>query len=467
MLFNSPSFLFIFLPVALILSRLIKSAKVRNVVLVILSVVFYAFGDLSSMPILLASVVLNYAAAAEIADSSSEKARKIFLIAGVIFNILILAAFKYTSFSKVLPLGISFFTFQGISYIVDVYRDRSVATKNFIKVFLYIAFFPRLISGPIVKYHEIYDQLDNPAVTDEKTVLGIERFIFGLAKKAILAFYLTKLADAAFNQAYSGQLDFRAAWIGAICYALQIYFDFSGYSDMAIGLSYMLGYRIKENFNLPYAASSMRDFWRRWHISLSQWFRDYLYIPLGGSKKGKLRAAINRMIVFLATGIWHGSGLTFIIWGIGNGLLVVLEGAGIIPAEKLLKSKPGRIVNRIYVIIAAVVLFAVFRATSLAQAGRMLASMFSFRVLPESMAEFSVYLSPMNIVIAALAVAFSGSLWQWIKNRLKLLPDVSFYENHESAASRVVFAILLIAVFALSIMSVARGGFSPFIYSRF
>lgn len=331
MVFSSAVFLFIFLPAVFILSRLSPSLKFRNLVLALASLVFYAFGQLYYVPVFLASIVINYVSGVLLCRSGGP--RKLVLTLSVILNLGILCVFKYTDFilsninsalgasvpmtGIVLPIGISFFTFQGMSYVIDTYRDPKNGSRSFLKILLYISFFPQLIAGPIVKYHDVAEQIDSRVSSPEDTAHGIRRFIRGLGKKVLISNVAGHITDTIFAGSISmvGGSDYRLMWLAAVCYSLQIYYDFSGYSDMAIGLGRMFGFRFNENFDFPYAALSIRDFWTRWHKSLSAWFREYLYFPLGGSRKGSLRAWRNRFIVFLCTGIWHGANWTFIFWG--------------------------------------------------------------------------------------------------------------------------------------------------------
>ena len=324
LVFSSAIFLFVFLPCVFLIYRLIPGLRAKNILLALASIVFYAFGQLQYVPLFLLSVLINYFSGLIL--TSARAHRKAVLALAVILNLGILCVFKYTDFilqnlnlafhtelaptGIVLPIGISFFTFQGLSYTIDVYRDPKSGTKNFLKLLLYISFFPQLIAGPIVKYHDISEQIDSRRCTAEETAAGIRRFITGLAKKILISNAVGYIADAVFNDylhSFSGSADWRLMWLGGICYTLQIYYDFSGYSDMAIGMGHMFGFTILENFKHPYAATSIRDFWRRWHVSLSSWFREYLYIPLGGNRKGRFRTVLNRMIVFFCTGIWHGA----------------------------------------------------------------------------------------------------------------------------------------------------------------
>ena len=321
MLFTSFVFLQIFLPIVVLFNVCIRKIKWKNIFLLAASLFFYAWGEPNNIFLLLTSLTVNYfLAVTGLRFDQPDHKRKRFLICGLIFNLGILFVFKYTSpiiffmddlleFSFklheiVLPLGISFFTFQIISYLLDTYRKENEPQKNFFDLSLYIMFFPQLVAGPIVKYHDIAEQLSGRTTTWSNYTCGIRRFIYGLGKKVLIANQMAYLADDIFLIP-GNALDCKTAWLGIIAYTLQIYFDFSGYSDMAIGLGRMLGFKFKENFNLPYTARSIQDFWRRWHISLSSWFKEYLYIPLGGSRISDRRTYLNILIVFAITGIWH------------------------------------------------------------------------------------------------------------------------------------------------------------------
>ena len=330
MVFSSPIFLFVFLPATYLGYQLLPGLALRNAWLTLASLIFFSFGQLPYLVLLLISVTINYLFGLWL--QSGEAHRRLAAGLAAAANLGLLGVFKYTDFvistvnsltgaglaltGIILPIGISFYTFQGMSYVIDVYRHPEWGTRNPGKLLLYISFFPQLIAGPIVIYHDVADQIDRRTVTPEDTLCGLRRFIIGFGKKILLANSTGEIADAVF--ALSGEeLDFRLAWLGAVCYTLQIYFDFSGYSDMAIGLGRLFGFHFLENFNLPYTASSIKEFWRRWHISLSSWFRDYLYIPLGGSRKGRGRTNLNKFIVFFATGLWHGANWTFVLWACG------------------------------------------------------------------------------------------------------------------------------------------------------
>ena len=336
------------------------------------------------------------------------------LWAAVAGNLGVLAFYKYLGFlaenlslllgvslpvpAVALPLGISFFTFQGLSYVIDVYRDKSLATRSFFDLLLYICLFPRLVAGPILKYQDVAGELHCRAVTLDGTARGVRRFILGLTKKLLLSDTAAGMVNAVFALE-AGQLDFRLAWLGAVGYALQIYFDFSGYSDMAIGLGWIFGFHFKENFRYPYAAASVKEFWRRWHISLSTWFRDYLYIPLGGNRKGKARTYCNKLIVFFCTGLWHGASWTYVVWGLWHGVFLVAEDR-LRPAGR--HDRPARWLGHLYTLLVAVVGFVFFRAATLGQAAEIIRSMFTgFAVTAESAAALASLASPLHLWVLA------------------------------------------------------------------
>lgn len=348
MVFSSQIFIFVFLPIALIIYFLIANLlskflrqSIKNYILLLLSLLFYCWSGINYITLLLISIFINYICGI-IIDNFKNKGTlsKLTLIIGVLFNLLILFYYKYFNFSAsiinnifnsaislrdiILPLGISFITFQGISYIVDIYRGDAVSNKNPLETALYITFFPKLVSGPIIKYKDFASQLKNRKESLKYFSYGIERIIIGLSKKVIISDILGETVDNIFTLSKSG-IDTPTAWIGIICYTLQIYFDFSGYTDTAIGLGSLFGFKFIENFNYPYISKSITEFWRRWHISLSTWFKEYLYIPLGGNRKGKFRTYLNLFIVFFSTGIWHGASFNFIVWGLWHGLFMIIE----------------------------------------------------------------------------------------------------------------------------------------------
>ena len=386
MVFSSPIFLFFFLPIVYIVYRLLPGTGARNGWLAAASLVFYSFGQPVYLLLLLASVGLNYLFGL-LLMSPGRRGRKWWAGCAAALNLLLLGTFKYLDCfagtlnslfglglplpGLTLPIGISFYTFQGMSYAIDVYRKPDSGTRNLGKLVLYISFFPQLIAGPIIKYHDVARQIDCRELDPELTLTGLRRFIAGFAKKMLLANTAGQVADAVFGLE-AGALDMRLAWLGAVCYTLQIYFDFSGYSDMAIGMGRMFGFSFLENFDLPYISRSIKEFWRRWHISLSSWFRDYLYIPLGGSRKGGARTMLNKFIVFFSTGLWHGANWTFVLWGLWHGLFSTLEDVHVIP-KRLQQS----VFAHVYTMLVVILGFTLFRAPSLGAAGVMFSQMFA------------------------------------------------------------------------------------------
>jgi alginate O-acetyltransferase complex protein AlgI len=330
---------------------------------------------------MLASTVLNYLFGRLIGTG----ARRFVLALAVIVNLGMLGVFKYTGMllatgaslfsvdpplaNILLPIGISFYTFQALSYVIDVYRGEVQAQRNYLNILLYISFFPQLIAGPIVKYHDIEEQLRGRTVTREGVAYGLRRFCVGLAKKVLIANTVAVAVDAIF-QASNIEVNGLVAWIAALAYVIQIYYDFSGYSDMAIGLGHMFGFQFKQNFAYPYKSTSITEFWRRWHISLSTWFKEYLYIPLGGNRKGRARTQTNKLIVFFCTGLWHGANWTFVVWGLFHGFFLLLESW--LPLRRL-----PRALGHVYALLVVTVGFVLFRAQSFAQAFYFISQMFT------------------------------------------------------------------------------------------
>ena len=471
MVFSSLVFICIFLPVVLILHSVIKNKNVKNGLLLAASLLFYAYGEPVYVLLMLASALVNYISALLLEKHQN----KFILILTVILNIGALVVFKYTGFLMTnvnalfglslpipeirLPIGISFFTFQALSYVIDVYRRNVAAQRNYAKLLLYISFFPQLIAGPIVRYVDVAREIDERTVNTEKIAFGLRRFIVGLGKKVLIANAMGAAADYIFNHG-AANLNILAAWIGAVAYLMQIYYDFCGYSDMAIGLGKMFGFNFKENFNHPYIASSIQEFWRRWHISLSYWFRDYVYIPLGGNRKGKVRTVLNRITVFFLTGLWHGANWTFIIWGMFHGLLLLLE-EFIPPIKKLPK-----FLGHIYTLLAVTVGFVVFRADTIGEAGLFIGKMFSGFDFSAGAMSFSVQaLTPYFIVMLIAAIACSGPLHKLTK----LVSELEVKENLTSQEKLLQTAsfILAFALLAWCIIRLAGGSYNPFIYFRF
>ena len=420
MLFSSMIFLWFFLPLVFCSYYLIDK-RFKNILLLISSIIFYAWGGVSYSLIMLSSIIINYIFALLIdkaIEDNNLKNKKIYLALCIIINLSILGYFKYTNFiisiinslsqnkiieltNIVLPIGISFYTFQALSYVIDVYRGHNKAQKNIFNLALYISFFPQLIAGPIVKYHDIENQILNRNESLENIFYGIKRFIYGLSKKVILANMFALSCDEILKQP-ADELGTALVWCASVLYTLQIYYDFSGYSDMAIGLGRMFGFNFLENFNYPYISKSIKEFWRRWHISLSTWFKEYLYIPLGGNRKRKLFTYINLLIVFFATGLWHGASYNFILWGLFHGFFLVIER---IFLGKLLEKNKLKFINHIYVIFVFVIGWVLFRADDLKHAFELYKLMFSYK---ESIYTVRYFFYPQTFVCFIFGILFSG-----------------------------------------------------------
>lgn len=464
MVFSSMVFLCIFLPVVFLLHLLLPGIRAKNGMLLLASLAFYAYGEPVYVILMIASAFVNYLSALLIGKNPAGK--KAVMAVNVILNLGVLVLFKYTGFlaesvntilgtaipvpSIRLPIGISFFTFQAMSYVIDVYRGVTGAQKNFGKVLLYISFFPQLIAGPIVKYHDIAQEIENRTQTVDGVTDGIRRFVVGLSKKVLISNTVGLVADTLFAADVSG-LNAAAAWIGAVSYMLQIYFDFSGYSDMAIGLGEMFGFHFKENFNYPYISGSIREFWRRWHMSLSGWFQEYLYIPLGGSRKGKIRTVINKFIVFLCTGIWHGANVTFLFWGLYHGCFLMLE--EIVPAIREQGGKVKSFFQHIYTLLVVLIGFVFFRADSMHQGATWIKTMFTgFGSNTAAMSLALEQLTPLYLVTAAVGIVACCPVKMLVK---------------KGRAYEAVTAAGSLALLLLCMLSLATGTYNPFIYFRF
>ncbi len=468
MVFSSLSFLFLFLPLTFLLYALVRGNKARKLILAAASLVFYAFGEPVAVGIMLISIGLNYVFGRGAAGSRWDR---LAVILAVLLNIGLLAAYKYTGFFVEilndvlrlslpvpqirLPIGISFFTFQGLSYVIDVYRDKKIVQKKLFSVLLYISFFPQLIAGPIVRYADIAAQLDRREFSFDRIGRGICRFLFGLAKKVLIANQMGLIADWVFSCG-PGQLGTAAAWLGAVCYTLQIFFDFCGYSDMAIGLGCVFGFDFRENFNYPFISFSIREFWRRWHISLSTWFKEYVYIPLGGSRKGKARTILNKWIVFFLTGLWHGANFTFILWGLWHGLWQMLETWQIVPTKK----KWFRPIGHVYTMLVVIVGFVLFRADTLAQGFGVIRAMFrSLNGASSVNAELFSLLSPEFWIAFGFALLLSTPVFRVLREKSERNGCAAAY-NYAAYAGALV-------LFAASVLSLASSSYNPFIYFRF
>jgi alginate O-acetyltransferase complex protein AlgI len=462
MVFSSPVFIFLFLP-AVYLINLTMPKKLSNGFLLIFSLLFYAWGEPLYVFLMIFSGLVNYLLTLRMDKESSD--RKISMLSAVIFNVGILGLFKYADFIIMtinglfsttiapldlpLPIGISFYTFQTMSYVFDVYRRETAVQKNYFSLLLYITFFPQLIAGPIVQYHDIAQQIVSRKVTLDKTSHGLKRFVFGLSKKVLLANSMAVIVDRLFALA-NNDISTSVAWIAAIAYLFQIYFDFSGYSDMAIGMGEMFGFHFKENFNYPYVATSMQDFWRRWHISLSSWFRLYVYIPLGGNRKGKNRALFNRILVFFLTGLWHGASWTFVVWGLYHGLFLLLE-------QTVLKvHRWPNPVRRVYMLMVVLIGFVIFRSENFTQALVFIRSMFTFNFASVTAAkELMILMTPAAILIFVISVIASTPIAKKIQTQVKT-----------SLSAPVSYGLALVLWIAC-LLSLAANTYNPFIYFRF
>ncbi len=468
MVFSSAVFLFAFLPVVFILHTVIRNTTARNVLLIVASLIFYAWGEPVYVVLLLASILINYLLGRFVWG------RKPVLVAAVIVNLAFLIVFKYAGFivqsinaipfislkePKIsMPIGISFYTFQAMSYVIDTYRDERKRPGSFLDVMLYVCLFPQLVAGPIVKYNSVREQLQDRQVSAEGTASGIQRFIVGLSKKMLIANVMAVAADRMFALDIA-QLDMASAWVGAVCYMLQIYFDFSGYSDMAVGMGKMFGFSFPENFDYPYTACSIRQFWKKWHISLTSWFREYLYFPLGGNRKGRARTLFNRFFVFLCTGIWHGADWTFVVWGIYHGVLTMLETVLVKDKKDKNAGKAAdsarsviRVLGHIYTLLAVMIGFVIFRADSMRQAVHFIASMFSFGATAVGTMTAVSVMSPLFIITLIIAAVACTPV-------LRMLP--------KNAVTRLLGMVLTIILYMLCIMEIAAGSYNPFIYFRF
>jgi len=473
MVFSSPTFLFLFLPVVFALHALVPR-RFRNALLLLASLIFYGWGEPVFVLVMILSALVNYLLARGIDRCwRSERPARLFMVITVLFNIGMLAILKYADFILAafngllgthlpmtgipLPIGISFFTFQAMSYVIDVYRRQTPVQRNFGDLLLYISFFPQLIAGPIVRYHDVAEQIRQRTLSVDKMASGLLRFTVGLAKKVLIANYAGRIADTVYSLAIP-DLAAAVSWLGAVAYLIQIYFDFSGYSDMAIGLGRVFGFEFKENFLYPYAATSLKEFWRRWHVSLSTWFKEYLYIPLGGNRHGRLRTALNKVIVFFLTGLWHGASWTFVIWGLVHGFFLLLEDYKIIPVAKI-----WRPLRHLYTILLVLLAFVLFRADSFAQAMAMLQTMlFSFAPLAAG--------SPAALLAAELVTP--ATLFILPLSLLLAMPVVPALRQRIAATEHgwlltVCRLAGAVAVFIICLLSLSTSAYNPFIYFRF
>ena len=466
MVFSSTIFLFMFLPLVLI-SYFIVPKKAKNYILLFFSLVFYLFGGPKFLLVLLSVVLIDYIGAILIEKGSK---RKLFLTLTITSNILVLCYFKYTGFflsninnifgfninipDIILPIGISFYTFQAMSYVIDVYRKEVKLQTNFLTLLLYVSLFPQLVAGPIVRYQTIEKELENRKTSFDDIVYGIRRFILGLAKKVIIANQMGQLADIIFA---SNDLTTPVAWLGAIAYMFQIYFDFSAYSDMAIGLGRIFGFKFLENFNFPYISKSITEFWRRWHISLSTWFRDYIYIPLGGNRKGIKRQIINLLIVWLLTGFWHGAAWNFVLWGLYYFIFLMIEKFIL---KDILEKTPN-IIRHIYALLIILFGWVLFRCESLSECISYIHTMLSFNITEIGISELVVYIET-YFVYFILGILFSMPTYYKLVEKVESLKE----GNLKTTLNTMHYAGLII-IFIITIMFLAYSSYNPFIYFRF
>ena len=475
MLFTEPAFLFLFLPLLLGAYFLVPD-RWRNLLLTLASLIFYCLGERHFFPILVLSIGINYVLAIWIEKTRTSRWNRAILALGITSDLALLLVFKYAGWlvenidrvlplvrarpltvpAFVLPLGISFFTFHKISYKIDVFRGVTPAQRNPMTLALYILFFPQLIAGPIIRYHEVSDQLDRRNVTSLDFAQGIRRIIVGLSKKVLVANSVALAADRIFDLS-AGALGPATCWLGIVCYTLQIYFDFSGYSDMAIGLAQLFGFRFPENFDHPYASSSITEFWRRWHMSLSRWFRDYLYVPLGGNRYGKRRTYLNLLFVFTLCGLWHGASWNFLIWGLFHGFFLVLERVAL---GRHLAAVPP-VLRRCYTLLVVMVGWVFFRAGSLERSLTWLRAMGGH--VGAQASNYSVYLFLDPWVMTAIVVGTIASF----PIRSLVISRGALLRPGLAATFRFTSVISLMVLLSLSLTFIAAGTYSPFLYFRF
>jgi len=470
MVFSSAYFLLLFLPAVLLLYFIVPK-RFRNLVLLVASLYFYTFGEKFLVLVMIFSTLVDYKCGHLIEAGK----RKLGLRISLFVNLFTLGTFKYFNFAKdnvallvesfggdaeglssiaeiALPIGISFYVFQTMSYTIDVYRGDVKASRNLLEFATYVTMFPQLVAGPIIRYIDVQKEVVNREVTLQGFAKGLERFTLGLAKKMIIANTFASLADSIFNES-GGDFSTANAWIGIVAYTFQIYYDFSGYSDMAIGLGRMFGFNFLENFNYPYISKSITEFWRRWHISLSSWFRDYVYIPLGGNRGSKRRTYINLSIVFFVTGLWHGASWNFIVWGLFHGLFIVIERLGF----GAVLDKLWQPLRHIYTLFVVIVGWVLFRADDLPKAITYIKKMFVYTAGNQTTNDYISYFNFNKELIFAsvLALVFSIPTYPYLEKKLtnsNLLP--------------LRYAFVLATLF-VCITYIAAGSYNPFIYFRF
>ena len=472
MLFPSIQFLFYFLPLFFVIYCVVPGIAAKNVFLLLASLLFYAWGEPWFVILLLGQIALNYCAALIIGANDGTR-RSLATTVAVGLNLVMLGLFKYADFvvgtinvalpagagfslpGLALPLGISFFTFHSISYLIDVHRREVAANGNPLQVAVYIAMFPQLVAGPIIRYHTISHQLAARRMTLGRASAGFRIFIIGLAQKVLIADEVARIADTVFDKV--GQPSLMEAWLGLAAYTIQIYFDFAGYSNMAIGLGLSLGFAFPRNFRLPYTARSITEFWRRWHISLSQWLRDYLYIPLGGSRRSTIETYRNLSLVFLLCGLWHGANWTFVIWGAHHGCFLILERTWLL---RLLDRAPV-LAARLYALAAVMTGWVWFRARDVDHALTFFAGLVGIHGWTDMSLSTHAVLHPATLAAAAVGVVLATSQ----------IDIARLFRQFAAPIARPAFAIadtLVVGLFlCLAVLSVAAGSYSPFLYFRF
>lgn len=470
MLFSSLTFVWFFLPALALIYYLAPGRKIKNAVQLIASLLFYSWGEPRYVALVLLSILFNYLFGLAIGRAGGRKGlRRAALAVCVGANLCLLGYFKYFNFflelvytvlgkegftprNIALPIGISFYTFQAVSYIADIYRGVKPVQKHIFRLALYISLFPQILSGPIVKYNELEPQIDGRRESISMHAYGIRRFVYGLAKKMVFANMFGQVVDRIWGLPLE-QLGTAVVWFTILLYSLQIYYDFSGYSDMAIGLGRMFGFTYQENFNYPYLSASISEFWRRWHISLSTWFKQYLYIPLGGNRKGLTRTCINLFVVFMATGLWHGASMNFICWGIYYGIFIVAERLWI---GRILEKNPCKALNHVYTLLVVMFGWLLFRAGSLHQAKVLATAMLVPRA---GLWNLRIFMDNRIIFLLILAVCFCGPVQKRFPGLTKHL-----YDGEQTGAVDVaVMAGLLLLCTVLMVSST----YQAFIYFRF
>lgn len=478
MVFSSIIFIFYFLPVFLLGYWL---SGWRTGMLLAGSAAFYVWGEGPYIFLLAGLILANYAGSRALAAANGQGRRRAILTGLIVLDLGVLGVFKYASFlaqnlnavlpgaplpkiELALPLGISFFTFQLISYVADVYWRRVEVERGLTRFAAYILMFPHLIAGPIVRFADIREELHADRRRTGRIGLGVQYFIVGLCQKVLVANSVAPLADHAFG--LGAGLDPATAWLGVLAYSLQIYFDFCGYSNMAIGLAFMLGFTFPKNFDHPYASRSITEFWRRWHISLSSWFRDYVYIPLGGNRAGTAKTVRNLLVVFLLTGVWHGAAWTFVIWGLYHGAFLLFERFGL---ARILAAAP-RLVGHVYALLVVAVGWVLFRAETLPQALDYLAAMTAVAKVPPLPLGTRVLLDAQTLAALAAGVVFAGPTLSWLLDRLRtprLSPSHTLERRLDTQAVHVLATPALIVGLILSVAILAGTTLNPFLYFRF